>query len=118
LDAQHHPASQDPPQRYQQVRRSEKESMEARDRRILEFPLTMSAREVAKALKAEGCYSKRTTVYHIEYRVRQLREKDSGKVPGSFLVGRSERAVSMTEHFGYDEDEYRSAKATAQEQIQ
>jgi hypothetical protein len=36
------------------VRRSEKESIEARDGRILEFPLTMSPREVAKALKAEG----------------------------------------------------------------
>jgi hypothetical protein len=57
------------------VRRSEKESIEARDRRILEFPPTMTPREVAKALKAEGCYSKGTTVYHIEYRVRRLREK-------------------------------------------
>jgi hypothetical protein len=41
------------------VRRSEKNSIEARDRRILPFPLTMSRREVAKALRAEGCYSKR-----------------------------------------------------------
>jgi hypothetical protein len=31
------------------IRRSEKESIEARDRRILEFPRTMSPREVAKA---------------------------------------------------------------------
>jgi hypothetical protein len=40
------------------VRRSEKESIDARDRRILEFPPTMSPREVAKALKVEGCYSR------------------------------------------------------------
>lgn len=57
------------------VRRSEKESIERRERRILEFPLTMTPREVAKALKAEGCYSQGTTVYHIEYRVKGLREK-------------------------------------------
>ncbi|HEY5742470.1 MAG TPA: hypothetical protein VIS99_08005 [Terrimicrobiaceae bacterium] len=34
------------------VRRSEKESVDARDRRILEFPLSMSPKDVAKALKA------------------------------------------------------------------
>jgi hypothetical protein len=60
------------------VRRSEKESIEARDRRILEFPLTMSAREVAKALRAEGSYSKGTTVYYIEHRVTRLRDKRLG----------------------------------------
>jgi len=53
----------------------EKESVEARHRCILEFPLTMSPKEVAKALKAEGCYSQGTTVYYIEYRVRRLREQ-------------------------------------------
>jgi hypothetical protein len=55
------------------IRRSEKESIEARDRRILEFPRTMSPREVAKAVRAEGLYSSKTTVYHIEHRVRRLR---------------------------------------------
>jgi hypothetical protein len=57
------------------ARRTEKESVEARDRRILEFPLSMSPNAVAKALRAEGWYSKGTTVYHIGYRVRRLREK-------------------------------------------
>jgi hypothetical protein len=57
------------------VRRSEKESVAARDRRILEFPLSMPANAVAKALRAEGWYSTKTIVYHIEYRVRRLREK-------------------------------------------
>jgi hypothetical protein len=57
------------------ARRTEKERVEARDRRILEFPLSMSANAVAEALRAEGWYSKGTTVYHIGYRVRRLREK-------------------------------------------
>ena len=35
-------------------RRNEKESVEARDRRILEFPLSMSPNAVAKALKSRG----------------------------------------------------------------
>jgi hypothetical protein len=56
------------------VRRSEKESIETRDRRILEFPSRMSPKEVAKALRAEGWYSTKTTVYHIEHRVRRLRK--------------------------------------------
>jgi hypothetical protein len=56
-------------------RRNEKESVAARDRHILEFPLSMSPNAVAKALRAEGWYSKGTTVYYIEYRVRRLREK-------------------------------------------
>ena len=42
---------------------------------ILEFPLSMSHREVAKLLQAEGWFSPKTTVYYIEYRVRRLREK-------------------------------------------
>jgi hypothetical protein len=35
-------------------RRAERESVEARDRRILEFPLSISANAVAKALRTEG----------------------------------------------------------------
>jgi hypothetical protein len=54
---------------------NEKENVAARDRRILEFPLSVSPNQVAKALKTEGCYSKGTTVYYIEHRVRRLREK-------------------------------------------
>ena len=56
-------------------RRYEKDSIAARDRRILEFPLSIAPREVAKMLKAEGWYGPKTTVYHIEFRVRRLREK-------------------------------------------
>ena len=57
------------------ARRIEKESAEACNRRIPKFPLTMSAIDAAKALKAEGWYSKGTTVYYIEYRVKRLRDK-------------------------------------------
>jgi hypothetical protein len=42
---------------------------------MLEFPLSMSHREVAKLLQAEGWFSPKTTLYHIEFRVRRLREK-------------------------------------------
>jgi hypothetical protein len=57
------------------ARRFEKDTVEARDRRMLELPLSMSHREVAKLLQAEGWFSPKTTVYYIEYRVRRLREK-------------------------------------------
>ena len=57
------------------ARRFENDSVEARNRRMLEFPLSMSPRAVAKMLKAEGWYGPKTTVYYIEYRVRRLREK-------------------------------------------
>jgi hypothetical protein len=59
------------------ARRNEKQAVEACDRRILEFPLSMTPNQVAKALRAEGCYSKGTTVYYIEHRVRRLREKSA-----------------------------------------
>lgn len=75
LDAKHYSARHCPPHRSGPVRRSEKGSVEARDRRILEFPSSMSPKEVAKALRAEGWYSTKTTVYHIEHRVRRLRKK-------------------------------------------
>ena len=39
------------------ARRSEKRMVEACERRILEFPLSMDAREVAKELKREGWYA-------------------------------------------------------------
>ena len=57
------------------ARRFEKDSVEARNRRILEFPISTSNREVAKTLQAEGYFSPKTTVYYIEYRVRRLRER-------------------------------------------
>jgi hypothetical protein len=55
-------------------RRSEKDSIAARDRRILEFPLSMGP-NAARLLKAEGWYGPKTTVYYVEFRVRRLREK-------------------------------------------
>ena len=39
------------------ARRIEKRMVEACERRILEFPLDMDAREVAKELKREGWYA-------------------------------------------------------------
>jgi hypothetical protein len=47
-------------------RRSEKDSVAARDRRILEFPLSMSPRAVAKMLTGRGLvHGRKTTVYYI-----------------------------------------------------
>jgi hypothetical protein len=57
------------------ARRSEKDRIEAGDRRILEFPPSTSPRTVAKVLKAEGWYSPKTTTYYIEYRIRRLRAR-------------------------------------------
>jgi hypothetical protein len=57
------------------ARRFEKDSIEARNRRMLEFPPSMSH----KLLQAEGWFSPKTTVYYIEYRVRRLREKGMPK---------------------------------------
>jgi hypothetical protein len=65
------------PEDLEKCRKNEKGSIEARDRRILEFPLSMTPNAVAKALRAEGCYSKGTTVHYIEHRVRRLREKSA-----------------------------------------
>jgi hypothetical protein len=56
-------------------RRAEKGGVEARDRCILKFPLSVSPNAVAKALIGEGWYSKKTKVYYIEFRVRRLRTK-------------------------------------------
>jgi hypothetical protein len=42
---------------------------------MLEFPLSMSHREVAKLLQTEGWYGPKTIIYYIEFRVRRLREK-------------------------------------------
>ena len=56
-------------------RRCEKDTIAACDRRILEFPLSMSPKAVAKMLKAEGWYGPKTTVYYIEFRIRRLRGK-------------------------------------------
>ena len=57
------------------VRRSEKESVAARDRRILEFPLSTSPKEIIKKLRAEGWYGPKTTSYHIKLRIIRLRAR-------------------------------------------
>jgi hypothetical protein len=63
------------------ARRFEKDSVEARNRPILEFPLSVSHREIAKTLQAEGWFSLKTTVYYIEYRVRQSQFRCARNLP-------------------------------------
>jgi len=77
--------------------RSEKNSIAARDRRILEFPLSMSPNAVAKILKAEGWYSPKTTIYHIEFRVRRLRERSHPEAQGLSLAPRALNSFSQSE---------------------
>ena len=48
---------------------------------ILEFPLSVSHREIAKTLQAEGWFSLKTTVYYIEYRVRQSQFRCARNLP-------------------------------------
>jgi hypothetical protein len=77
--------------------RSEKNSIAARDRRILEFPLSMSPNAVAKILRAEGWYSPKTTIYHIEFRVRRLRERSHPEAQGLSLAPRALNSFSQSE---------------------
>jgi hypothetical protein len=42
----------------------------------------MSPDAVAKILKAEGWYSPKTTIYHIEFRVRRLDERSHPEAQG------------------------------------
>jgi hypothetical protein len=55
--------------------RGEKRMIEARERRILEFPSTMEAREVAKELKREGWYSLSTDWQSLVLRIERVRAK-------------------------------------------
>jgi hypothetical protein len=57
------------------ARRIEKRMVEARGRRILEFPLDMDAREVAKELKREGWYAWASDYESIIVRVERVRAK-------------------------------------------
>jgi len=65
---------------------------------VLEFPLSISPRAAAKILKAEGWYSPKTTIYHIEDRVRRCVERAIPKTSGRKTrivqpcLGRSETA--------------------------
>ena len=57
------------------ARRGEKRMVEACDRRILEFPLDMDAREVAKELKREGWYAWASDYQSIILRIERVRAK-------------------------------------------
>lgn len=48
---------------------------EACARRILEFPLSMDAREVAKELKGEGWYARESDYSSIIFRIERVRAK-------------------------------------------
>ena len=58
------------------ARRAEKRMVEACERRILEFPLGMDAREVAKELKREGWYAWATEYASIVFRSERVRAKE------------------------------------------
>ena len=49
--------------------------VEACERRILEFPLDMDAREVAKELKREGWYTWTSNYDGIVFRIRRVQAK-------------------------------------------
>jgi hypothetical protein len=49
--------------------------VEACERRILEFPLGMDAREVAKELKREGWYAWASNYEGIVFRIKRVRAK-------------------------------------------
>jgi hypothetical protein len=57
------------------ARRSEKRMIEACERRILDFPLAMDAREVAKELKREGWYAWASSHESIIHRIERVRAK-------------------------------------------
>ena len=57
------------------ARRAEKRMIEACERRILEFPLGMDAREVAKELKREGWYAWASDYASIILRIERVRAK-------------------------------------------
>lgn len=59
------------------ARRNEKRMIEACERRILEFPLEMDARQVAKELKREGCYASALAYDNIEFRIKNVRKAGS-----------------------------------------
>jgi hypothetical protein len=57
------------------ARRIEKRMVEACERRILEFPLGMDAREFAKELKREGWYAWASNYNSIVFRIERVRAK-------------------------------------------
>jgi hypothetical protein len=63
------------------AKRAEKRMVEACERRILEFPLGMDAREVAKELKREGWYAWATEYQSIMLRIERVRAKGRAARP-------------------------------------
>jgi hypothetical protein len=57
------------------ARRIERRMVEACERRFLEFPLGMDAREVAKELKREGWYAWASDYANIILRIERVRAK-------------------------------------------
>ena len=57
------------------ARRAEKRMVEACERRILEFPLSLDALEVAKELKREGWYAWASNYEGIVFRIERVRAK-------------------------------------------
>jgi hypothetical protein len=49
--------------------------VEASERRILEFPLDMDPRAVAKELKREGWYARASSYESIIFRIKRVRAK-------------------------------------------
>ena len=77
------------------ARRIEKRMVEACERRILEFPLGMDAREVAKELKREGWYAWASDYDGIVFRIKRVRAKAgnrSGIRFGAFIHETTERS--------------------------
>ena len=60
------------------ARRGEKRMVEACERRILEFPLEMDARQVAKELKREGWYAWGADYASLIFRIDRVRAKARG----------------------------------------
>jgi hypothetical protein len=60
------------------ARRSEKRMIEACERRILEFPVGMDARAVAKELKREGWYAWAAEYQSIILRIERVPGKREG----------------------------------------
>jgi hypothetical protein len=56
-----------------QARRNETRMVEACERRILEFPLDLDEREVAKELKREGWYAWASDYESIAFRINRVR---------------------------------------------
>jgi hypothetical protein len=61
------------------AKRSEKRMIKACERRILEFPLGMEAREIAKELKREGWFAWASDHESIILRIERVRANDTEK---------------------------------------